>query len=52
MTRILGPLPATHERCQNDTLPMLSLRTNISKEQFIQKYAAFQNFQKYYIIQN
>jgi hypothetical protein len=27
-------------------------QTDISKEQFIQKYAAFHNLQKYYIIQN
>jgi len=51
-TRILGPWLATQERCQKDTPPTLSLKTDISKEQFIQKYAAFHNLQKYCIIQN
>ena len=51
MTRTPGPRPATQERCRKDTPLTLSLRTNISKEQVIQKYAAFHNIQKYYIIQ-
>ena len=41
----------TQERCWKDTSPTLNLRTDISKEQFIQKYAASYNIQKYHIIQ-
>ena len=51
-TRILGSLPATQERYQKDTSSTLNLKTNISKKQFIQKYAASHNIQKYHIIQN